>query len=899
MTGTVDNQNKFSDSLLSIVKGKALYSGDSRQAFEEITRAAAHTLAVQRASIWMYNDQRRSIRMVDLYEVGTDSHSSGFELLQSSYPNYFDALRDDRVIDAKDAHKDRRTSELSETYLTPFGINSMLDGPIQFAGETIGVICLEHVGPPRIWQPDEITYAGSLADLVSHAVEAQKRSSAEAALLESEAFARNLFENNETAMWVEDLTELYDFVHNLDLGDIEDIRLYLKDNEDDVRRVFESIKRRYFNRSSLKLFGARTELALQNHFASATRSHLSLSLDLRISELIAIYAGQPAFRAEIDYLSINGEEINSVFAYPIPKTRHEFKNIPISVFDLTDFKKLESELLTQSQIINNIEEGTCLIRNRDNCVLYTNPAFDKLFGYDAGELLGKPVSLVNAPTETSSSVEISNKIRDVVVASNRWRGEILGVRKDGAEFWASVSASAYKHPQYGDVRVSVTTDISDRKALDQKLSYHASHDDLTGLINRYEFEQRVTRLLASVAGGQSEHAMCFLDLDQFKVINDTSGHAAGDELLRQLGRLLGEVVRKRDTLARLGGDEFGVLMEHCSLEQANRVANDILEAIKDYQFLWGNKSFHIGASIGLVAITETSGNFTEVFKQADAACYLAKDLGRNRIHTYHPDDCELAVRHGEMQWVGRINEALEEDQFCLYAQPILSLEGEGHRHYELLVRMIDEHQGTIPPGAFLPAAERYSLIGKIDAWVVNHACDIFLKHPAFIDQVDFVTINLSGSSLNNKDFLGSILQILKKSGVSPQKICFEVTETVAVSNLDSAIKFIKKLKQIGCSFALDDFGSGISSFGYLKNLPVDYLKIDGMFVQDIIDDPIDRAMVKSINEIGQVMGKKTIAEFVENDEIKAMLQSIGVNYGQGYGLGKPVPLLDLVTEIIR
>ncbi len=440
------------------------------------------------------------------------------------------------------------------------------------------------------------------------------------------------------------------------------------------------------------------------------------------------------------------------------------------------------------------------------------------------------------------------------------------------------------------------SDITERKILDAKLSYQASHDALTGLISRYEFEQRVTRLLSSISEEQTAHAICFLDLDQFKVINDTCGHAAGDELLRQLGRTLRQTIRKRDTLARLGGDEFGVLMEHCTLEQAHRVADDILKAIMDYQFFWDGNKFRIGVSIGLVAISEGSGKFTDLLKQADAACYLAKDLGRNRIIAYHPDDTELAVRHGEMQWVGRISQALEDDRLCLYAQPILSLDGGGRRHYELLIRMLDEQGGIIPPGAFLPAAERYNLVEKLDAWVVNHACIFMAKQPTFINQIDFVTINLSGPSLTNQNFLESTLRIFKETGVTPDKICFEVTETVAVSNLDSAIDFIRNLKEIGCQFALDDFGSGISSFGYLKSLPVDYLKIDGMFVKDIVDDPIDYAMVKSINEIGQVMGMKTIAEFVENDEIKKMLKTIGVNYAQGYGLGKPEPLEDLITQ---
>ncbi len=434
------------------------------------------------------------------------------------------------------------------------------------------------------------------------------------------------------------------------------------------------------------------------------------------------------------------------------------------------------------------------------------------------------------------------------------------------------------------------TDITERKKAQSELSYQASHDALTGLINRREFEQRANRLLSTVEHGQDEHAMCFLDLDQFKVINDTNGHTAGDELLRQVGQLLQKTVRKRDTLARLGGDEFGVLMEHCQLDQAQRVACAILRAIKDYQFFWEGEACRIGLSIGLVAITEATGKFSDLFRQADVACYLAKDLGGNRVHVYHPEDTELATRYGEMQWVGRINQALDDNRFCLYAQAIVALDDSKQQHYELLLRMLDEQGEVIPPGAFLPAAERYNLIEKLDAWVLNHACIFLAEHPDFVEQISFVSINLSGPSLTNRDFFETAMKIFREFQVSPDKICFEITETIAISNLGSAASLISTLKQSGCQFALDDFGSGLSSFGYLKNLPVHYLKIDGMFVKDIVDDPIDHAMVKSINEIGHVMGMQTIAEFVENDEIKDMLKAIGVNYAQGYGIGKPEPL---------
>jgi diguanylate cyclase (GGDEF)-like protein/PAS domain S-box-containing protein len=442
--------------------------------------------------------------------------------------------------------------------------------------------------------------------------------------------------------------------------------------------------------------------------------------------------------------------------------------------------------------------------------------------------------------------------------------------------------------------VGTHVDITSRKKADEQITFQASHDALTGLVNRREFEHRVERLLSTVKQDMGEHALCYLDLDQFKVVNDTCGHIAGDEMLRQLGSVLQDVVRHRDTLARLGGDEFGVLMEHCSLDDARRVATALQKAIQDYQFSWEGRSFRVGVSIGLVPITISTANLTELLKEADAACYMAKDKGRNRIHIYRPDDTEMVQRHGEMQWVTRLNHALEENRFCLYAQPILPLKGDIDCHYELLLRMIDETGSIIPPGAFLPAAERYNLISNIDRWVIGKAFELLGDNPGFLDQIDCCSINLSGQSLADMDFQQFVINKFKDSDFPPEKICFEITETAAISNLSTASLFITKMRVLGCRFSLDDFGSGLSSFGYLKNLKVDYLKIDGMFVRDIVSDPIDHAMVKSINEIGHVMGMKTIAEFVENDEIKGMLREIGVNYGQGYGICKPQPFDELL-----
>ncbi|GAB4519207.1 MAG: hypothetical protein Tsb0019_19660 [Roseibium sp.] len=578
---------------------------------------------------------------------------------------------------------------------------------------------------------------------------------------------------------------------------------------------------------------------------------------------------------------------------PIIDSANKIIGVTSLVLDVTESINREAELLTQSQITSNMMEGAHLLRADDQKIVFANRALENMFGYEPGEMLGKHVSILNAPADVSPS-ETARKIMRELEANGYWRGEIENIKKDGSRFWCLATISSFEHPEFGKVWLSVHTDITLRKYLNEKISYQASHDSLTGLTSRAEFERVAKAAIDRAAADKSEHAMCFVDLDQFKVINDTCGHQAGDELLRQLARVIENMVRQSDTLARLGGDEFALLIKNCGLRQAKKIADTILNAIADYQFVWENKAFRVGASIGLVAIDETTATFTNLFKQADAACYLAKDLGRNRVYVFRPDDAEVGIRQGEMQWVGRINEALLNNRFRLFAQPIISFKDPGHLHYELLLRLQDEDGTVVPPGAFLPAAERYNLIGDIDKWVLKTAFDFFSDRSGFFDRVDFVTINLSAASLNSEDFLDLALSLYKESGINPGQVCFEITETTAVSNLNSAIRFIKELKRRGFLFALDDFGSGVSSFGYLRSLPVDYLKIDGMFIKHIAEDPVDFAMVKSINEIGQMMGMKTIAEYVENENIARMLKAINVDYGQGYGLGEPVPVEDLI-----
>ena len=566
-------------------------------------------------------------------------------------------------------------------------------------------------------------------------------------------------------------------------------------------------------------------------------------------------------------------------------------------------KTLEQSLFEEKQLIETTLHSigdAVITTDAHGRVTYLNPVAEQLTGWSEQEALDKPLTevfpIINESTREPAENPVARCLADGHVVS--LANGVSLVNRQGQEFAIEDSAAPIRL-QNGRIvgAVMVFKDVSEKRRLVQQLSHQARHDSLTGLVNRLEFHRQLEQLLDHVRSNDGEHALCYLDLDQFKVINDTCGHTAGDALLQQISLLLKKHARIGDTVARLGGDEFGLILGNCPLSKAEEIARLLCQAIGEIRFPWEDKIFEVGVSIGMVPIASTSQDPKQLLSHADVACYAAKDHGRNRVHVYTMEDEELSRRERELHWASMISGALEQNRFRLYVQQIICLNNSSaasRNHYEVLLRMLDNDGNEISPGTFIPAAERYNLMASVDEWVIHHTLAHLEKHRhRFGSEGISLAINLSGNSLNREGLQAYIEKQFARFNVPPQMICFEITETSVVHNLAQASEFIRALKKLGCQFALDDFGSGLSSFAYLKNLPVDYLKIDGSFVRDMVNNRINDAMVTAINSIGHVMGIQTIAEFVENKAILERLQILGIDYAQGFG----VMGLELIEKI--
>ena len=534
-------------------------------------------------------------------------------------------------------------------------------------------------------------------------------------------------------------------------------------------------------------------------------------------------------------------------------------------------------------------------------IVTINPMAEQLTGWKAEEARGKTLGEIFCLINEYTRKPVPNPVEQVLQENQVFGStdRILLIARDGTEYAIAHSAAPMHDRQSKMVGVIIIFhDVTESRNLNHQLSWQATHDALTGLYNRRKFEQKLIEAIASARDEEHKHALCYLDLDRFKIVNDTCGHKAGDELLRQVTRLISEQVRSADIFARLGGDEFGLLLHQCPLEMAMQIANKLRQLVEDFTFTWQDTVFAIGVSIGLAEINSLTDNLDILVNSADAACYAAKARGGNCVHIYHHSDTELSRQRGERQWIATLNRALSENHFCLYAQKIISIKDSTENNcYEILIRLRDEQGQIILPGAFIPAAERYNLMPAIDRWLIDYFFTLYEQYSqqqqvalsARANTVYF--INISGASINNKQFRLFLQEQFTRFQIDPTTICFEITETAAISHLTNASVFIQELKTIGCSIALDNFGSGISSLNYLKNLPVDYLKIDGNFVKNIVKDKVDRTAVECFNYIGKTMNIKTTAEFVENESILQKLKEIGVDYAQGYEIAPPMPLV--------
>jgi diguanylate cyclase (GGDEF)-like protein/PAS domain S-box-containing protein len=569
-----------------------------------------------------------------------------------------------------------------------------------------------------------------------------------------------------------------------------------------------------------------------------------------------------------------------------------------TITDITDRKRAETRVFEEKEraqvTLQSIGDGV-ITTDADGNIDYINPVAQDLTGWDMRGARGKPVTEIMTIINEHTRATVDNPVMRCLK-----EGRVITLEENsiliskGSEEIPIQDSAAPIRDRIGNIigSVMVFHDVSKESRLFRQLSYQASHDALTDLINRREFENRLITALDSIRGKPDDtHALLYLDLDQFKVVNDTFGHSAGDALLRQLSELVHANIRSTDLLARLGGDEFGILLERCNEERALEVAEKIRGAVEGYRFEWQDSFTTIRCSIGVVMCTSENADVAGLMSSADVACYSAKDMGRNQVHLYM--DSDASMRHEEMKWVSRISSAVEDDRLELFFQPIIGIgkeNGQARGHYELLLRMRDENGDLVSPDQFIPAAERYNLMSTLDRWVIRKALAELADRDADDEARYTIAINLSGTSLSEDRFLEDVIKELEKQKLPTGAICFEITETAAISNLSRVVHFMQTLKKLGCMFSLDDFGSGLSSFTYLKNLPVDYLKIDGQFIRNVVDDSVDESMVKAIWEVGHAMGIQTIAERVETKQVLEKLGSLGIEFAQGYYIARPTSI---------
>jgi diguanylate cyclase (GGDEF)-like protein/PAS domain S-box-containing protein len=790
---------------------------------------------------------------------GVDSRMGNMNTLPlDSMPWFAKRLRAGDIVYVKDVPSLPDSAAAERVLLSSYGVKTLLTVPISNYSGLYGFIGFHAVRTRRLWSKDVIGLMQLVAECFANAME---RREARRALARSEDRYDEVLANTHDAIWEwEVATDAVRYSPQF-LALIGENEEAMANRPLDWRKVLHPDERdRVMGAINRKLRG-------DGHGA------LELEHRLRIAD--------GSYRWVLSRVR------------PVHDEQGELLRVVGGLLDVTQAREtaraLDQERVRADITLQSLDDGVITV-GTDGHVLFMNPAAEALTGWPMEEAEGRPLNDVMRLVREDNMEPIAD-VMDRCLNDRRvirLRDPAALTARDGNLFALELTATPLNQTDgspFGGV-VSFR-DVTVTRRLTRRLAYQASHDLLTGLVNRREFEVRLRRALHSSQHRGAHHVLCFFDLDQFKVINDTCGHTGGDALLGQLGQLLREQVAASDTVGRLGGDEFAILLEDCDDFRGRQVAERVRRVVEAFSFEWQDHSYRLGLSIGVVPIDGTLDTVSELLSVADSACFAAKELGNNHIYQYSEGDTELAERRGQMRWVTRLNNALEHTRFRLFHQPIIRLDGADAPNFsEILLRMEDDDGQLIRPTQFIGAAERYKVMGRIDRWVVSSA----LRWMSEVDSEGWYSVNLSGQSLGDPKFLEYVLRNLERHRPVCDRLCFEVTETAAIARLNLVADFIEELKRHGCRFALDDFGSGMSSFGYLKQLPTDFLKIDGTFVQNMARDPLDSQMVRSIHDIGHITGNLTIAEYVEDEASVIALREIGVDYAQGYHLGRPEPL---------
>jgi diguanylate cyclase (GGDEF)-like protein/PAS domain S-box-containing protein len=652
----------------------------------------------------------------------------------------------------------------------------------------------------------------------------------------------------------------------------------------------------YANQAAADLFGLEPKMLVGKKVTDLMRPAYRASMRKRITT--DLESEEPLDPIEVQL--INGDEAGLWVELYSQRLRYEGQLAFVSVArDITHRKGLEASLgrgkLQARVTLESIGEGV-ITTDPSGIIDYMNEAGEQLLDCKRSVAIGKTIVDLIALVDEVDGESLGDPVARCLTERRRvslGRRALLVAKQSNREFSTELTASPIRGPEREPAGcVVIFHDVSEMRGLAREMSYQASHDPLTGLVNRAEFERRLDQALSSPRGDHASHVVCYLDLDRFKAVNDSCGHMVGDNLLREVAGLLKNHVRDTDTVARLGGDEFGMLLAGCPLDKARQIADDVCEAVSNYNFTWQDRLFELGVSIGLVEIDSESGTAETALTAADSACYVAKQQGRGRIHVYSARDEVLARERGEIQWLQRVQYALKENQFELYSQSIVATAGHVERGpaAELFLRMSDDSGKLVTPAQFLSAAERYQLMSHVDRWVVRAALTGLASDTPHLPEGRSCSINLSGQTLGDEEFLEYVVDLLDHTGVDPSKICFEVSEIAVMNNLDHTRRFINVLHGIGCRFALDNFGSGIGSFSQLRQLAIDYLKVDGSVTRDVGINSVSREMLAATIKLSKSLDFLVVAEQVEDQESLDALRELGVDFIQGYIVERPHPL---------